>query len=135
MILKRKPIKKEDIKEIAWKGARIVENHDPNTERLDACGAWIHYDDFENYESDFGWDIDHVYPLSKLRLLKVSRNLWNDVTNIRAMNWKNNQSKGNAYPTYTTKVQSKGDINIESEKTFYVEESLQYSLRCLFKLK
>lgn len=102
---------------------------------MDACGAWIHYVDFENHESDFGWDIDHVYPISKLRLLKVPRELWNHVTNIRAMHWKNNQSKANAFPTYITKVQSEGEKNIESERTFYIEESLQYSLRCLFKIK
>ena len=135
MKIRRKNTTKEELKDIAWKGARIVDNHDPNIERMDACGAWIHYADFENHESDLGWDIDHVYPISKLRLLKVPRDLWNHVTNIRAMHWKNNQSKANAFPTYITKVQSEGEKNIESERTFYIEESLQYSLRCLFKIK
>jgi hypothetical protein len=130
----KKNATKDTLKEIAWKTARIVDNHDANIERMDACGAWMHYEDFENYESAYGWNIDHVYPITKLRDLKKPHNLWNHPTNIRAMQWQNNQSKANAYPLYISKIQGEGDKNIESSKTFYVEEALQYSLRCLFKI-
>jgi hypothetical protein len=129
-----KSVSKETLKEIAWKQARIVQGHDPSVERWDACGAWIHYEDFENRESDFGWEIDHVIPIATLRLRKVPRKLWNHESNIRAMHWKNNQSKANAYPLYLTKVEHSGDINVECSKTFNVEEALQYTLRCLFKI-
>jgi hypothetical protein len=131
---KFKSVSKETLKEMAWNSARAVPEHDPATERLDACGAWIHYADFENHDSDYGWEIDHVYPISKLRSKKIPRQLWNHSTNIRAMHWKNNQSKANSYPYYLTLVESKGDVNIDCSKTYNVEESLQYSLRCLFKL-
>lgn len=131
---KFKNVSKETLKEIAWNSARIVPEHDPEVERLDACGAWIHYPDFENHNSDFGWDIDHVYPIAKLRTKKVPRDLWNHSSNIRAMHWKNNMSKANAYPYYVISVERLGDVNQDCHKTFNVEEALQYSLRCLFKI-
>src|SRR5574344_846204 len=126
---------KETLKEIAWNTACIVPNHDPNVERWDACGAWIHYSDFENHNSDFGWDIDHVLPIAKLRLYKVPRTLWNHASNIRAMHWKNNQSKSNSYPYYIACVEHYENLNITIEKGFNVEEALQYQLRTLFKIK
>jgi hypothetical protein len=132
---KNDELDKDSLKDIAWKGARTVDGHDVNLERMDACGAWIHYDDFENHNSEFGWEIDHVFPITKLRSLKIPRKLWNHATNIRAMHWLNNQSKANSYPTYISKVQAKNSNNVESVKTFYVEEALQYSLRCIFKIK
>ena len=93
---------KETLKDIAWNTACAVPNHDPSVERWDPCGAWIRYADFENHNSDYGWDIDHVFPVAKLRYHKVPRMLWNHTLNIRAIHWKNNLLKSNAYPHLTS---------------------------------
>ena len=126
---------KETLKDIAWNTACAVPNHDPSVERWDPCGAWIRYADFENHNSDYGWDIDHVFPVAKLRYHKVPRMLWNHALNIRAMHWKNNLSKSNAYPYYTATVEHCDNINVIIAKGYNIEEALQYQLRTLFKIQ
>lgn len=125
----------EQLKQIAWESANTVIGHDPSVIRKDACGAWIMYAEFNNPKSDFGWVIDHVYPVLKLRTLNVSEKLWNDPLNIRALHWQNNWSKANSYPMYTSFVASHGDANIKVQNVFWVSEELQYRLRKLFKIE
>lgn len=119
-------------KEIAWEAAIIVDGHDSSVIRKDACGAWIQYVEFNNKDSEYGWVIDHVYPIIKLRALNVSEYLWDNPLNIRALHWKNDWSKANSYPKYTSVISAVGEINIEYQRTFWVSDVLQHSLRKLF---
>lgn len=57
--------------------ANSVEGYDPEILRKDACGTWIKYDDY-NSKGEYGWVIDHVYPIFKLKNLKAPEKLWND---------------------------------------------------------
>lgn len=122
------------LKDIAWQSAQIVDEYNPDRIRQDACGAWIAYADFNNRESLFGWEIDHIYPVSRLRLLNVPAVLWDHPLNIRALHWQNNQSKGNSYPMYTAVISDEGATNMKCEAVYWVNEALQHSLRKLFKI-
>lgn len=121
------------LKDMAWESARIADGFNPDRIRLDACGAWIAYDDFKNRESLFGWELDHIIPVQQLKALNVPSELWDDPQNIRALHWKNNKSKGNSYPMYKAAIVGAGDTNISQRATFWVDEVLQYTLRKLFK--
>lgn len=125
----------EDLRDIVWQSARTVKGYAHSRIRQDACGAWIAYDDFNNYESMFGWEIDHIYPVLKLEQLGVSKELWDNPLNIRAFHWKNNRSKGSSYPMYTSAVIGYGETNMEQQNVFWVSDPLQDSLRTLFKMK
>lgn len=125
----------EELKDIVWQSACTIKGYTPSRIRQDACGAWIAYDDFNNYESMFGWEIDHIYPVLKLEQLGVSKELWDNPLNIRALHWKNNRSKSSSYPMYTSAVIGYGDTNMEQQNVFWVSDPLQDSLRTLFKIK
>ena len=123
------------LKDIAWQTACTITGYNASRIRQDACGALIAYDDFNNHESMFGWEIDHIYPVFKLKQLGISEKLWDNPLNIRAFHWKNNRSKGSSYPMYTSAVIGYGDTNMEQQNVFWVSEPLQDSLRSLFKIK
>ena len=127
--------KGEVLKDIAWQAACINPDYDASRIRQDACGALIAYDDFNNHGSMFGWEIDHVYPIHKLKMLNVPEYLWNNPLNLRALHWKNNRSKGTSYPMYISAVIGYGDTNMEQQNVFWVSDPLQDSLRHLFKIK
>lgn len=123
------------LKDIAWQSACPIPGYDKNRIRQDACGALIAYADFNDHKSMFGWEIDHIYPVFKLKQLGISEKLWDNPLNIRAFHWKNNRSKGSSYPMYTSAVIGYGDTNMEQQNVFWVSEPLQDSLRSLFKIK
>lgn len=125
----------DNLKDIAWQAARAVKGYDASRIRQDACGAWIAYADFNKPESMFGWEIDHIYPVFKLKQLGVSEKLWDNPLNIRALHWKNNRSKGASYPMYISTVIGYGDTNMEQHNVFWISDPLQDSLRGLFKIK
>lgn len=123
------------LKDIAWQSACPIPEYDENRIRQDACGALIAYADFNNHKSMFGWEIDHIYPVCKLKQLGISEKLWDNPLNIRAFHWKNNRSKGSSYPMYISAVIGYGGTNMEQQNVFWVSEPLQDSLRSLFKIK
>lgn len=123
-----------NLKDIAWRSAQVVTGSDPDHMRQDACGAWIAYEDFNNRESMFGWEIEHIYPSFRLKRLNVPEKLWDNELNIRALHWKNHQSKGGSYPMYTAMITHEGKTNVESNFTYLVNEALQDCLRKLFKV-
>ena len=72
-------------KYIAWVAANEVPGHDPHLVRKDACGAWIQWDHYGNRGSDWGWEVDHITP--------VSKGGGDGLLNLRALHWKNNAAK------------------------------------------
>lgn len=123
-----------ELKDIAWQSAQVVEGYNPDRIRKDACGAWIAYVDFNNHDSLFGWEIDHIYPVFRLKVLGIPEKKWDHPLNIRALHWQNNLSKGDSYPMYTAVLSDEGATNIKCEAIYWVNEVLQYSLRKLFKI-
>jgi len=74
-----------------WNRATIVPGLNPNVQRKDACGAWIRRSDYgDTTQYGFGWEIDHVNP--------VSNGGTDDVWNLQPLQWQNNRQKGDRYP-------------------------------------
>ena len=111
----------------AWGNATIVDGFDPAQFRKDACGAWIIRNHYGLRTSMYGWEVDHVYPLSM--------GGGDDKENLRAMQWENNLSKGDDYPNYKVVIQSDGNKNVRKEGQFTVNEPLQTTLKALYNIK
>jgi 5-methylcytosine-specific restriction endonuclease McrA len=54
--------------------------------RFDACGALIERSKYGDTDSNLGWEIDHVVPVSKNGV----DSLWN----LQPLHWQNNRKKG-----------------------------------------
>ena len=72
--------------EQVWNKGTAVPNYDPNVWRKDTCGAWINHTTRNGRRDnpvDYEWEIDHIDP-----------NGGDDVANLRPLQWKNNEDKG-----------------------------------------
>ena len=124
----------EEDKLKVWNKGTIVPNYDPAKYRKDACGAWISWDKFGEIHSPYGWQIDHIYPESKLRLRSLTQESIDDLRNLRPMHWRNNASKGADYPTYHSVVKAVDNHNEDIDDTFEVNSAVQAILRNLYGL-
>ena len=108
----------KELKDKIWEKGVPVDGYDPQIARKDACGAWIIRDLYGDKETMFGWEIDHIFPESKLiefgKLDKAS-----DIINLRPLNVANNASKSDSYPEYKATLTSDGEKNVGCDK-FYV---------------
>ncbi len=91
-----------------WKKATEVAGVDSNVFRQDYAGAWIRYADYGNRNSQYGWEIDHLMPLSQ-----GGEEI---ITNYLPLQWQNNVRKGDDYPRWATAVTADGQNNVEQEK-------------------
>ena len=107
-----------------WDKATVVKGYDKDNVRQDACGAWIIRNHYGMRDSDFGWEIDHVYPLA------LGGD--DDPANLRAMHWENNLAKGDDYPSYQARVQADGTKNVHVEGQFTVNAPLRSKLEKLY---
>lgn len=108
-----------------WERATVVAGYDAASVRKDACGAWIVRGKYGNRDSHYGWEIDHVLP----RALGGG----DDAANLRAMQWENNVSKGDSYPSYRAVASARGTENVSVDTEFTVNEKLRRRLRELYK--
>lgn len=108
----------------AWENATVIPGMDPNRYRKDSCGAIIAWDKYGERESLFGWEIDHIYPLSMGGTTRKE--------NMRAMQHQNNASKGNRYPYYTAAMTAEGSINVPCNKTLVVNAVKRAELATIY---
>lgn len=116
----------EQVIQQVWEKARRVEGYNGDSIRKDSCGAWILRSQYGNTDSMFGWEIDHVYP--------VSKGGGDDLQNLRPIQWENNRSKGEDYPSYTAVVQSEEDRNVYRRNQYTINSALQEKLGILYNL-
>lgn len=68
-----------------WNKGIIVQGVTSSLRRKDICGAWIDYNQYGNRNSDTGWEIDHIKP--------VSNGGSDSISNLRPLHWQNNARK------------------------------------------
>lgn len=91
----------EQIVNAVWNKAKIIPGQNPTEWRQDIAGAWIQRSKYGDRTSSFGWEIDHIRP--------VSRYGSDNLDNLRPLQWENNVSKCDDYPTWTSVVSSDGN--------------------------
>lgn len=119
------PFDKETI-QIVWGKAKKVDGFDPDMFRKDPCGAWMVFNKYGLRDNPYGWEIDHVYP--------VSSGGDDSLRNLRAMHWRNNASKGDDYPSYIARVTSDGNKNKECYTSHIVNASLRAFIKQKYKV-
>jgi 5-methylcytosine-specific restriction endonuclease McrA len=68
-----------------WEKGKIKSGLNPATHRLDAYEALIEWDKYGDREHRYGWEIDHIKPISD------GGN--NDIDNLQPLQWENNVRK------------------------------------------
>lgn len=58
--------------------------------RADMCGKWMKWQDYGDTNSQYGWEIDHIKP--------VSRDGTDNLGNLQPLQWENNRDKSDQYP-------------------------------------
>lgn len=81
---------KAAIKNKVWKKAAKVKGHPAEIWRKDILGNTINRQEFGNRDSKYGWEIDHIVP--------VSAGGTDDPDNLQALHWKANEAKGDQHP-------------------------------------
>ena len=109
-------------------------NYNPQMFRKDACGAWIMWDKFGDQDSIYGWEIDHIVPRSHLEHMHIPEDKINHPWNLRALQWQNNRSKGDYYPSYMSKVTAERNNNTYRSQAMTINSKIQEKLKQLYTL-
>lgn len=74
-----------DLIQKVWEKGQAMAGNDPNVFRKDKCGAWIRRTNHGDINSGWGWEIDHITP--------VSKGGTDDLSNLRPLHWINNRER------------------------------------------
>jgi 5-methylcytosine-specific restriction endonuclease McrA len=75
----------EKTKRLVWNKGAAIPGFDPSQWRRDVCGHAMSYTEHGNTDSQFGWEIDHIYPREK-----GGPTTWD---NLQPLYWRTNRHK------------------------------------------
>lgn len=113
-----------EILESIWNRAMEMEGLDSNLFRKDACGAVMARSQYGMRDSNFGWEVDYVYP--------IEMGGDDNIENLRAMQWQNVESKGSDFPVYKSAVSFKGFENVDDVRNKRVNSTLVKELNKIY---
>lgn len=120
------------LKRNVWEKGQVVDGFNSDLYRKDPCGAWIVWDKFGVQDNIYGWEIDHIYPKSRLEERGFNEEAVSDIRNLRPMQHQNKASKGDDYPSYTAIITSEGNKNIEKERNLTVNSATREIIEQLY---
>ena len=71
----------DEIKKQVWQKARTRRNMDPDQWRVDDFGYWIHWDQYGDRKSEYGWEVN-----SRLPARRSGKEM---LSNLRPLQWQN----------------------------------------------
>ena len=76
----------ELVVQVVWNKGKVVAGNDPAVWRKDVYGSWMFRDAHGDTSSDYGWEVDHIYP--------AAHGGSDDLPNLQPLQWRNNRTKG-----------------------------------------
>ncbi len=71
-----------------WQRGYLLPGYPSNEWRQDECGKRMRFGEHGNRDSEYGWEIDHINP--------VSNGGGDQIDNLQPLNWSNNASKSDS---------------------------------------
>lgn len=92
-----------------WEKAKVINAKTKDEWRQDYAGAWINRNQYGK-DGAYGWEVDHKKP--------VAKGGGDELSNLEPLQWNNNRTKGDDYPSFKTSISSKENKNIEKEQSW-----------------
>ena len=78
----------EQTKKSVWQKGKPIQGYDSDIWRRDICGKAMKYSDHGNRQSEYGWEIDHIFPKEQGGDDRYD--------NLQPLHWKNNADKSDS---------------------------------------